>query len=397
MKVMVLGTGLQGRAVVHDLEQQDGIGEIIAVDRDTSAAERYFGRMGYGKTRPLQMDVTRQPQLAAFFADTAPAVIICMLPIELAHTVAAAAVETGIPFVSSNYTGRLQELHSPAKARGIAILPEMGLDPGIDLVLGRLAVDRLDEVHGLYSYGGGVPAPECADESPIKYKISWTFDRVLAVYTREARLIRNGKLQVVPGEALFEPAHVHQIAFENIGSLEAYPNGDAACYADLFGLGPELVEMGRFALRWPGHSRFWRKMVALGFLDDAPVEINGVRISPRTLLSRCLTPRLQYQEKERDMALLRVTAWGLKQGKKQRLTFDLVDYRDPESGLFAMNRTVGFSSSIAAQMILDGRITSTGVLSPVRHVPPRTFIGEIEKRGICIHCSVEESIDEKQP
>jgi saccharopine dehydrogenase-like NADP-dependent oxidoreductase len=396
MKVMVLGTGLQGRAVVHDLEQQDGIGEIIAVDRDISAADRYFGRMGYDRTRPVQLDVTRQLQLAAFLADTAPAVIICMLPIELAHGVAAAAVETGISFVSSNYTGRLQELDSAARARGVAILPEMGLDPGIDLVLGRLAVDRLDQVHGFYSYGGGVPAPECAAESPIKYKISWTFDRVLGVYTREARLIRNGKLQVVPGKALFEPEHIHEITFEDLGSLEAYPNGDAVRYVDLFGLGPELAEMGRFALRWPGHSRFWRKMVALGFLDDTPVEVNGVRISPRTFLTRCLPPRLQYQENERDLALLRVTAWGLKQEKKQRLTFDLVDYRDPESGLFAMNRTVGFSSSIAAQMILDGRITSTGVLSPVRHVPPQAFISEIEKRGIHIHCSIEELTDEEQ-
>ncbi len=391
MRAMVLGTGLQGRAVVHDLEQQGRIGEIIAVDRDTAPAVRHFSRMGYHKTRAVEVDITRQPQLAAFFADTAPAVIVCMLPIELAPAAAEAALEAGIAFVSSNYTGRLQELDSAAREKGVAVLPEMGLDPGIDLVLGRLAVDRLDEVHGLYSYGGGVPAPECAAESPIKYKISWTFDRVLAVYTREARLIRNGAPQVVPGRSLFAPQHVHRIAFGGIGSLEAYPNGDAVRYVELFGLGPELVEMGRFALRWPGHSRFWRKMVDLGFLDDEPVEITGVRVSPRTFLSRCLTPRLQYRRNERDLALLRVTAWGLKQGKKRRVTFDLVDYRDLESGLFAMNRTVGFASSIAAQMILDGRINAAGVLSPVRHVPPQAFIDELRKRGIHIHCRTEET------
>jgi saccharopine dehydrogenase-like NADP-dependent oxidoreductase len=271
----------------------------------------------------------------------------------------------------------------------------MGLDPGIDLILGRLAVDQLDEVHGLYSYGGGIPAPDCAADSPINYKISWIFDRVLAVYTREARLIKNGRPLAVPGKALFQPENVHEIEFEGIGPVEAYPNGDATRYVDLFALGPQLVEMGRFALRWPGHSRFWRKMVALGFLDDTPIEINGAKMSPRSFLTRCLTPRLQYGKNERDLALLRVEAWGLKQGKALKVTYDLVDYRDLENGLFAMNRTVGFASSIAAQMILDGRIIQTGVLSPVRHVPPQAFIGEIKKRGIRIECKIEEPADEK--
>lgn len=395
MKAIVLGIGLQGKAVIHDLEQRDMISEIIAADLDISNTEQYFSQMGYSKTRAVQLEVTKEKDLAKTFTDMDVRVIICMLPIELAFNVARAAMEAGVPFVSSNYTYRLKELDSLAKKKGGIILPEMGLDPGIDLVLGRLAVDQLDQVHGLYSYGGGIPAPECAGDSPIQYKISWIFDRVLAVYTREARLIKNGKLFVVPGKALFQPENVHEIKFEGIGPVEAYPNGDAARYVEIFELGPNLVEMGRFALRWPGHSRFWRKMVALGFLDDTPIEINGEKITPRSFLTRCLTPRLQYGKNERDLALLRIEAWGLKQGRNLRITYDLMDYRDLESGLFAMNRTVGFTSSIGAQMILDGRITQTGVLSPVRHVPPDAFIREIEKRGMRIDCKIEEQADEE--
>lgn len=395
MKAMVLGMGLQGKAVIHDLESNDLIKEIFAADifpteKTRSEAEAYIQKKGYSKTKTIKLDVLREKDLPMAFSSRDINVVICMLPIELALTVARAALDAGIPFVSSNYTYDLIQLDDLAKEKKGIILPEMGLDPGIDLILGRLAADQLDTIHGLNSYGGGVPALEVADDSPIRYKISWIFDRVLDVYVREARLIKNGKLSVVPGHEIFKEENIHEITFPGIGALEAYPNGDSERYVKIFGLGDELKEMGRFALRWTGHSQFWRTMVALGLLDDTPIKINQADISPRTFLSKCISPKLQFKENERDMALLRVEAWGIKEGKKVKITYDMIDYRDLETGLFAMNRTVGFTSSIGALMILKGNITQTGVLSPVRHVPPHEFIDEVKARGIQINYKIEE-------
>ena len=390
MKAIVLGVGLQGKAVIYDLERSDLISRIYAADINLVDVKTYLERMRYAKTRVVKLDVSREKDLAGKYSEMGVDVVICMLPIELALTAARAAMDASIPFVSSNYTYQLQELDALAKKKGIIILPEMGLDPGIDLVLGRLAVDELDQVHGLYSYGGGVPALECASDNPIRYKISWTFDRVLAVYTREARLVKDGRLHVIPGDEIFRPENVHEIEFPGIGKLEAYPNGDAERYVEIFGLDKELVEMGRFALRWPGHSKFWRKMVDLGLLDDTPISVGGTEISPRSFISQWLTPRLQYTDEQRDLALLRVEAWGIKEGRKVKVIYDLVDYRDLSTGLFAMNRTVGFTSSIGALMILAGGITGAGVLSPVRHVPPHAFLKEVKARGMRVDYLVKE-------
>jgi len=71
------------------------------------------------------------------------------------------------------------------------------------------------------------------------------------------------------------------------------------------------------------------------------------------------------------------------------VTYDLIDYRDLETRLFAMNRTVGFTASIGALMILAGTITGTGVLSPVRHIPAHEFIEELKARGMRVDCTVE--------
>ena len=389
---MVLGMGLQGKAVIHDLEQSDLIGQIFAVDINLVDTSVYLDKMGYGKTRAMALDVCLEKNLAGKYLELGVDVVVCMLPIELALTAARAAVDAGIPFVSANYTYQLQTLDALAREKGVIILPEMGLDPGIDLVLGRLAVDELDEVHGLYSYGGGVPAPECAGDNPIGYKISWIFDRVLAVYTREARLVKAGRLHIVPGDEIFMPENVHEIEFPGIGTLEAYPNGDAERYVAIFGLGKALVEMGRFALRWPGHSKFWHKMVKLGLLDDTPVTVGGVDISPRRFLTQWLTPRLQYTDDQQDLALLRVEAWGLKDGRKVKVTYDLVDCRDLSTGLFAMNRTVGFTASMGALMILSGKITGSGVLSPVRHVPPHELLEGLKSRGMQVDRRVAERV-----
>ncbi len=395
MKVIVLGMGAQGKAVIHDLEASSLITEIFAADifieeNSLAEAEDYLAKRGYSKTRAIRLDVVNEKDLAGIFSKRGLNAVICMLPIQLALAAARAALDAGIPFVSSNYTYDLSVLDNLAKKKNVTILPEMGLDPGIDLVLGRLARDELDVVYGINSYGGGIPAPECADDSPIKYKITWIFDRVLDVYVREARLVKDGNLRIVPGNEIFREENVHEIEFPGLGVVEAYPNGDSERYVKIFGLGKELVEMGRFAVRWPGHSQFWRTMVDLGLLDDSSINVNDVDISPRSFLSKCLSPHLQFKNDQRDVALLRVEAWGLKDGKKVKVTYDMVDYRDLETGLFAMNRTVGFTSSIGAQMILTGKISQSGVLSPVRHVPPLEFIKEVEARGMHIDHKIEE-------
>jgi len=54
-----------------------------------------------------------------------------------------------------------------------------------------------------------------------------------------------------------------------------------------------------------------------------------------------------------------------------------------------MTRTVAFSASIGAQMILRGDIKKKGILSPVVDVPFWIFRMELEKRGIQVELSEE--------
>jgi saccharopine dehydrogenase-like NADP-dependent oxidoreductase len=385
-KALVLGAGLQGKAVIHDLERSSVVSEIAAADIDIGGAGEWLARMGLQKVSLHALDASDERELKRFIHQNGVNILICMLPPSFGYRTARVALKARIPFVSCSYTGQIAELDGEARASGVTILPEMGMDPGIDLLLGKLAVLELDEVHGLHSYGTGLPEPCCADNY-LKYKITWTFDGVLKAYKRPARFLRDGTEVSIPGNRIFRSENVHLIDVPCLGELEAYPNGDAIRYIDLFGLGKTIKSIARFGMRYPGHCSFWQSLAELGFLSDDPISIDGANISPHQFLVHHLTPQLQFGPHERDVVLVRVHAWGLKNGEEKSVIFDLLDYRDLESGFFAMNRTVGYTSSIAAQMVLAGTISRPGVLWPGRDVPAEAVLRELESRGMRIERS----------
>lgn len=392
-KALVLGAGRQGKAVIYDLERSPLVGEIIAADNKAPQRKEYFEKneeLHLEKTAFVKVDATEEENIAQLLSRHKPDIMVCMLPPQMAAAAAGAAVEQGTHFVGVSDDSNILHLDHTAKKRGLSLLPEMGMDPGIDLILGRLALQELDTVWGLHSYAGGIPETGPNQENPLGYKITWTFQGVLESYHRPARLLRGGDEINISGRNIFDPEHVHTIEIPNLGVLEAFPNGDALHYAKLYGMTGGSKDVGRFALRWPGHSHFWRIMSALGFLDEAPIKIKGKWITPVEFLTEHLTPRLQFKEKEKDVAILRAHAWGFASGTPIRAAYNMIDNRDMRTGFFAMNRTVGFAASIGAQMILSGHIDGKGVLSPVRDVPPEKFLQELKKREITVERRITE-------
>ena len=114
------------------------------------------------------------------------------------------------------------------------------------------------------------------------------------------------------------------------------------------------------------------------------MQISRKKISPRQFVHDLLSPQLQYEEDERDIAGIRIDARGIKDGERLRIIYQMMDRRDLETGLLAMQRTVGYTASIGAQMILRGDIQKRGLLTPSNDVPSGIFIAELEKRGIKI-------------
>ena len=166
--------------------------------------------------------------------------------------------------------------------------------------------------------------------------------------------------------------------------LDAIYNRDALLFAEKFGIEKTVKSTGRYTLRWPGFAPIIQTWMEFGMLSKEPLDWLPDNMSPQDYLCKFLEPQLQLGEQERDVCILRVDVKGIWNGKQVRQLYHVIDYRDLETGFTAMNRTVGFPASIAAQMIMKGEITEKGLLSPIHHMPFEPFKKELEIRGIIV-------------
>jgi len=382
--VLVLGVGLQGRAVVEDLDRRSTVGRVLAADNNEAPVRQYVQSIGARRTSVCHVDARDESALAKLLAGVD--LVVNMLPAPFDERVLRLAIDAGVHLVNTNYGHGLRAFDEAAARRAIIAMPEAGFDPGIDLVIARQAVEEFDEVDTLLSYGAGIPAPECKDVNPINYKISWSFEGVLRAYARPARVVIDGEPREVSARDIFDPEWTHIATFDGLGDFEAFVNGDAVEFLRMLGIERSVRTSARYSLRWPGHCEFWRRLAHLGFLDAE--ELAGTGLSPRQFMQRHLEPRLQYGPGERDMIMLRIEVRGTRGGRPSAVRWEMVECADPASGLLAMSRAVGYTASVVAQMILGGHITRKGVGCPARDVPPGPFVDALTRRGIRIRSSI---------
>lgn len=390
MNILVLGgAGLQGRAALLDLTRSPEVRRIVCADASLAGLDDSSDWLDLSRIERKLVDARDAAALAELFGSGVD-VVIDLLPAQFIPTVLEAALVAGVHVVNTMYASAIPEgLHARAVASGITVLPEMGLDPGIDLILCAHAAAQLDEVYELHSYCGGMPEASAID-NPLKYKITWTWDGVLKSYKRPARFLRDGVVVEVEPPGIYEPERVSTLDFPGVGELEAILNGDAVVFAERLGLLGALRNTTRCSLRWPGHRQLWLDLSRLGFLSDEPVPGLPGGLTPHQFMVRHLEPRLQYGRHERDLVVMRNTVVGSRGGETLELRYDLLDVRDAQTGLFAMNRTVGFTASIAAQMIARGEVAGAGVLSPVADVPAEVFLAALAERGVDVRTIVRQ-------
>ena len=383
MRIAVLGgLGLQGRAALMALSRNSSVQQIVCADLTTEVPEKVRSIVDTKKTRFKKMDASSKQDLVALLKQDVD-VAVEFLPVPLMPKVYEAAVEAGVGLVGTSYGQTIRYLHDRAADAGVSLMPECGLDPGIDLVLCGHALGEFDELHVLNSYCGGVPEKKACD-NPLNYKISWNWDLVLRSQKRPAVLIKDGRRVEIAAQDQQDNEMIGTIHFPGLGELESIPNGDAVFYTDLLGVTRTIRETGRYALRWPGWCAFWAPLKKLGFLSDEPLDIGGCPVTPHQFVVRLTEPRLQFRDDEKDLVVMRNVFRGLKNGRRKTMITDLFVERDLGTGLLAMNLSVAYPATIVARMIGSGQITKKGVLSPVVDVPYDLFMAELARCGIMV-------------
>jgi saccharopine dehydrogenase-like NADP-dependent oxidoreductase len=434
--VLILGAGHSTPHLVSHLlgEAERARGRVTVADLDLDLARQRVADHPCG--RAVRLDVEDAAGRQALFE--AADVVVCMLAPRYQALVARDCVRLRRHMISTSYRDRaVRELDSEARSRGVLLVSEAGLDPGIDhmsamelLTRVRLAGGR---VRAFRSYGAGIPAPDAA-QNPLRYAITWNPRNVVLAGTTGAQYLEDRRIRIVPHQRVFESTW--PVTVDGVGRLDAYANRDSLSYREVFELG-DAETVVRATLRWPGFCAIWSQIVRLGLVNDAigipglvdrtnreVVEmfvppagasldsriavllgvdpqgpaLDGLRwlgllSDERTgcqgatavdFLTALLVRKLRLGPSDRDLVILvhelEVEYPDTARGP-ERITATLAVYGDPH-GSTAMARTVGLPAAVVTTLVLRGALPLVGSWIPTHPALFEPVLSELHALGL---------------
>ena len=376
MKIVVLGGGRVGNAIVRDLAAEEDF-SVLVVDVDPVAVERLTEHGADGVVADLS-----DPETVSK-AVTDADLVVSAVPGFMGYSTVERVLQEGRPVVDISFFREdafgLDEL---AKEAGVPCLVDCGVAPGLsNMILGRIE-EHLDETYSYRCLVGGLPVERTW---PWEYKAPFSPGDVIQIYTRPARIRRHGVEVTLP--ALSE---VELVEFPGLGSLEAF-NTDGLRSLLKTSKTPQMVEK---TMRYPGHAEKMRILRQAGFFSTKDVLVASGQARPRDVTEALLIGAWQFEEGEPDLTVMRIVIEGAKDDQALRHTYNLLDYYNTDTETSSMARTTGYTCTGMVRLVARGLWTEPGVAPP--EVVGRnaecfdSVIEHLEERNVRIFQRVDE-------
>ncbi|HUO33517.1 MAG TPA: saccharopine dehydrogenase C-terminal domain-containing protein [Candidatus Acidoferrum sp.] len=375
MKVTVLGAGLMGRAVVHDLASSPEVNAILVADFDRKRADEVAKQFGKGKAKSAFADVRETTHLSKLLHGSHVVLNCTQYNWNLDVMNAALAAKIHYMDLGGLYhmTRRQFALDQDFRRIGKLAIPGMGGAPGITNVMARELCDSLERPESIRVYNAGADFQKY--DSPITY--SFSIATILDELTMPPVHFTGGRYVEKPMLSEPEPGSFPK----PIGkiTLRHSIHSELGTLAESFrGRGVREVF---FKINYPPELvNLVRNLSATGFTSREPVQVNGYKVAPREVLLALLQQHAPTKP-PKDVEALRVVVTGRHKGKRTAAALEMWADNTTRPLLSAVARDTGFPCSIAAIMHGRGEIPGTGVMAPEIVVPPQPFFNELKRRG----------------
>lgn len=430
-KVLALGSGSVSRPCVQYLLKQGY--RVVVVDIDEKSLKRTLN--GHPNGTAVVGDAVGNT--AGLIREHRPDVVVCLLPTRFMVQTAKTCIDEGVPMVGASYVKEeMRALDASAREKGVAVLCEVGLDPGIDHMSAVATIRSIQaeggRIDGFWSVCGALPDLG-SNTNPMGYKLSWAPASLIGASKRSARIMRDGEQVDLPDGETYQYPSLVEIA--GLGWFEAYANADSLPYIEGYGI-PEAKSIFRGTLRYPGwcdmitqmqklrlfdedekdlsgytfaslmrdivgcndktrtvrsavaeylgletYSLAIEKMEWLGLFDDLPVQPQ--KGSHMDVVSYLYAQKLVFSPGEMDLVAMQhqYEVSYPKTGKRKLIVSTLVDRGSVDEDT-SISRTTGMPLGIAAHLILSGAVKGKGVLIPTTEDIYVPALKELEKEGI---------------
>jgi lysine 6-dehydrogenase len=377
MRFLVLGAGLQGAACAFDLLQNPAVSAVHLADRQFDRLPSFLTSLADPRLHTVTLELSDRRAVINVMARVDA--VLSAAPYYFNFPLAEMAVEAGVHFAdlggNTDIVFQQKGLEAAAAAKGVTIIPDCGVAPGMVNILAAHGISQLDRAERVKIYVGGLPQHP---EPPVNYQVVYSLEGALDYYTTPSWVLRDGKrTQVTPLtelESLDFPSPIGTLeAFHTAGGLSTLP----------FRFEGKVPTMEYKTLRYPGHAKIFEGIRWLGLLGTDPVDVKGQTVTPRDLFLEVAGKRLRKPGSP-DLVALRVVVDGVKDGAPSRRGWQLVDRYDSERGITAMMRCTAYSLSITGQLQVERACGRAGVHTPDESVPAERYITELARRGVMI-------------
>jgi saccharopine dehydrogenase-like NADP-dependent oxidoreductase len=365
-------------------------------------------------------------------------IVISMLPPFLHSKVAKDCLTFSKHLLTASYVDDdMRSMKAEIENKKILFLCEMGLDPGIDHMSAMKLVDHIHakggKITSFKSHCGGLVSPE-SDDNPWHYKISWNPRNIVMAGKAGAIFKKDGKTFTISYESLFDDNET--VSVPGLGDYACYPNRDSLSYMPVYGLEKTLTFI-RTTLRHPSFCRGWNYVVKAGltneeksaFLTSSKISMGewldkniaahtkdnnfneflerSVESGDRSLVlelfgylellsdltipstATCSADVLQFTlenklsllPQDKDMIVMLHEFVYTINDQHSTINSSLV-VKGENSLRTAMAKTVGLPLGIAAKLILNGTITTTGLHIPIVREIYEPVLRELERFDI---------------
>lgn len=428
-RALALGAGSVSRPCVQYLLDRGH--NVTVVDVSESSVKRALaGRAnGFGAVRDAVAE-TRE-----LIREYKPDIVVCLLPTRYMAATAGICVDEGVSMIGASYaSGELRAFDGKARERGVKILCEVGLDPGIDhmsaVAMIKSIHDGGGQLESFVSMCGALP-DAASNTNPIGYKLSWAPASLIGASRRSARIMKDGVTIDMPDGRTYQNAEFFYV--RGLGWFEAYANADSLPYIDAYGIsGVRTIKRG--TLRYFGWCDMITQMQKLDLFDERERDFSGYtyaslmkeitgdqsadakdsaarflgvennslpvlklewlgffsesaveprRGSLRDVLAGRYSDKLGFAPGEKDIIAMQheFVAFYPSRNIRKKFTSTLVE-RGSVDGDTAIARTTGLPLGIAAHLVLSGSVRDCGVLIPTTEDIYVPALNELKREGI---------------
>src|SRR5580692_1600947 len=350
MKIVVLGAGLMGRAVVHDLAGAREVRDIVVADFDRGRAREVARKFGDGKAGGLFADVRDTLRLAKILRGCD--VVVNCTQYNWNLDVMRAAVAARIHYMDLgglyHMTKKQFALDKDFRRIGKLAIPGMGGAPGITNVMARALADKMDRVDAIKVFNAGADVQKY--DSPIAY--SFSIATILDELTMAPIHFTGGKyvakaMLCEPEPGTF-PAPIGKIELRHsihseLGTLaESFRKKGVKEVFFKINYDPQLVALVR-------------NLAEAGFTSAVPIDVRGVKVAPKDVLLALMQQKVP-RKPPLDVEALRVVVTGRAGKKRVGSAMEMWADNTKRPLLSAVARDTGFPLAIAAVMHARGEI-----------------------------------------